>query len=518
MTTNALHLPWVPVQRNGVTTLVSLRDALANAHLYDGLGDALAPVEKEGLLRFLTSVGAVVLRNADNLRASVRERRIPGDAVSRLVAQHGHLFDLRDPDRPFLQEWHAQATAVDDKNARPVRQLHVHVPGGSSSQWCLRHEPRDSTDPAVLAILLVTTWFHGKPSNGGRPAFYADKSIAGSPSGGAWDTAFHLVGKTLAETLLANTLTDWVDVDQTLPAWLDQDSVPDMGVLIHDPRGLWRTTWTPNRPLVLWSDEAPDSYVIGLTARPVPLVGGAEDAKTAAKAMHVDDYAHLWYNKATDDKDPEIKAAFAPVRLLSTEGAHNWYSKNLDRHLALWGNDRLVGKSNGIRVGFHNERGDTYGTRVTSEWVEVALDRLTLGGEERDTFFALLAFAHDVRMKFAAPLLRASDVKTDRKMRSALVDAAQRDFYSAIDPITLGALADATSRAIDVIAGCQRIAEKAEDTFRAHTTALATPSTFFRVEEARARFSKQVHILLTKAIEPHKLTSTTAPTPQETSA
>lgn len=380
---DTFNRPWVPLEKDGQTQLVSLRHALEFAHDFDGISASLAPVEIEGLLRFLTSVAAVALRstNGDTAFAdeAVRERRIPTAAIDAFATTYPDRFDLADPDRPFLQEWHA-TVAADEKSANRVAQLHVHVPGASSSTWCLRNETRPATDPAVLTLLLVTLWFHGKPSNSGWPAsVYAGKAISGAPSGGAWDTSFHLAGTTLAETLLLNVLDDWVVSDPTLPAWLDQQAVPTLPVLVGYPTCLWRTTWTPNRPLIIWEHGVPTRYVLGLTKQPIPQVAG-QTAQEAAKGMHTDDYAHVWYDDAKEGKDPEIKQVYAPERFLSTEGALYWYTKGYDKPMRGWGSNRTLPKCDAIAVCFHNERGDTYGNRSWSEWVSVPVGLMTVTG------------------------------------------------------------------------------------------------------------------------------------------
>lgn len=486
---NALHYPWVPLEKGGVTTTLSLRDALVRAHEFDGISKTLAPVEYEAMLRFLTSAAAVVVRD-HRVSVLASEKRIPVEAVDTFAATFDYLFNLRDADRPFLQEWHVTA-ALDDKNAKPLGQLHVHVPGGSSSPWGLRQEHRPASDPAILLLLLVLTWFHGKPSNAGFPDCFAGKSISGAPSGGAYDTSFHLIGSTFAETLLANTLRAWVSSDDTLPAWLDQDAVPDD---LSEATCLWRSTWTPNRPLVLWDEETPLRYVKGLTRRPIPAL--AENFKDSAKAIHESDYAHIWHNTAKEDAEPSYRAVLAPVGVLSTEGAVNWYRKGFDHNLVPWGSDRVITKANVDRIGFHNERGDTYGTRSHSEFIETELDVLSATGERRDAIWAVLGFADTLRQKVSAPMSRAS------ASDPALVKFTQRDFYATIDPIVLGTL---TASRVDVVSLCESVATAAKANFRSHIRVLATPATFFMVEEAIARFETAVRYELAKTLKAHSM-------------
>lgn len=510
---DAFTHPWVPVlDLGGYPLLVNLRDALVNGHTYRGIDPALGPVEQEALLRFLTSLTAVVIRDVDTRRMRA-DGQIPAEAVDEFQETYRDRFHTADPDRPFLQEWHA-AVSVADKTVRPLNQMHVHVPGPSTALWCLRNETRDPADPAVMLLLLTVAWFHGKPSNSGAPACYVNKQIAGAPAGGPVDTTFHMIGHTLTETLLANVITDWLDSDSTVPVWLDQDTIPPMSDLSSQPRSLWRTTWTPNRPLIVWDGPTAVGFVNGTTARTIPPFD--TDFKSSAKAINGDDYAHITYMVEKKDKPAERKKVIAPARLLSTEGAHAWYSKGFDKHFTQWGNDRVMGKTSVHGVAFYNERADTYGNRNISEWVTVPTNLLGITGAVHDEIIVILGFADTLRKKFSGPLMRASEGRNAKPGAvSPLLANTQRDFCATADPLilnTLNAAAAGTAPGtVDVLSALRSVAI---DVLRNATETLRTPATFARVEEARARFDRDTRIELTKITQ--SLTTPITPDPPAT--
>src|SRR5699024_10328185 len=147
------------------------------------------------------------------------------------------------------------------------------------------------------------------------------------------------------------------------------DYLPETHELLDDEL-LWRVTWTPNRPLVLWESGAPHGYVIGCTRRTIP-TAMSMDPKKAAKALHARDYAHVWDEDSSSSAEP--RAIIAPERLLSLEGAHRWYTNHLDTTMRNWQRKTIVPQSASSQIGFHIERTDTHGHREHSSWTEVDL-------------------------------------------------------------------------------------------------------------------------------------------------
>lgn len=514
-TTDLLTLPWVPVTRAGARHLVTLPEVLFDGSSFDDLADDLLPVEREGMLRFLESLVGYVVRGAteDEFEHVIESRTLPEQTVSRFLTTYGDRFDLLDPRRPFLQEWDVSATQRSDpsveKNVKDLHTLHVQVPGASSSQWGLRHEKRDATDPAVLAVLLVVTWFHTKPSNAGAPSFYLGKCIAGAPSGGPLDTSFHVLGANLMDTILRNIPTRWTDEhdDQTPPAWLCQDYQPtprDLSSAVTP--NLWCATWTPNRPLLIQSPDGElAGFVNGMSQRvkDIQILG---DPKSAAKAVHGEDYAHAWVGDAGSTKDPR-RSVKAPARLTSTQGAHTWYTQDLDASLRQWigSQPRVIATESIKLLGFHNEKGDTYGNRTMSEWLVVRGDDYTLTGEARQAATALLMWAMQVRKLMAAPLLRASDQKVDPRRSSALLAETQREFLALADLVVIPALRAAADGTLDLLATSKELNTIGTRVFDHRVDELSTSATEYRIAEAKSRFVNRINTEWQKAFDTYRM-------------
>lgn len=513
--TDMLTVPWVPVTRGGVRHLATLPEVLREGSSFDDLADDLLPVEREGMLRFLESLVAFVLRSAsdDEYDNVVKSNALPEQAISGFVSTYAGHFDLLSFDRPFLQEWSVTAAERADpsggKNVKDLHTLHVQVPGASSSQWGLRHEARNANDPAILAVLLVVAWFHTKPSNAGAPAFYSGKCIAGAPSGGPQDTSFHVLGANLSDTLLRNIPKRWADgrEDATPPAWLCQDYQPTTADLANPIQpNLWCSTWTPNRPLLVCSSAGEIVGFVNGVSRKVKAIQVLGDPKLAAKAVHGEDYAHVWVGDASSTRDPR-KPLKAPARLTSTQGAHTWYSHDLDVALGQWlrGEERVVPTPSIRLLGFHNEKGDTYGNRTMSEWVVVRGDEYTLSGQARLSAAALLSWAMQLRKLMAAPLLRASDQKVDPRRSSALLADTQREFLARADDVVIPGLRAAADGSLDVLVASQHLNDVAARVFEHRVDELATSATEYRIEEAKARFAHRVYSEWGKAFEDYRM-------------
>lgn len=476
---NLVDHAWIPIVTDAGPATVSLREFFHQAGHVTALAPTLAPVETEAMMRFLTSVAALVLRDTDDITA-------PG-AADTVLDHYCDRFWLFDHDRPFMQEWHVtpDQRASITKGVLPLAQLHVHVPGASSSTWCLRPEDRSVT-PTLLPVLLVAKWFHGKPGNGAAAAFYQGKQASGAPSGGPVDSTFHLFGATMAETLPLNVPERWLDTPD-VPAWLDQDTTPDPVDITDGRAPLWRATWTPNRPLVLYTDDGDlTGWVIGLTGRPVPNLGG-QDVKENAKLVRGRGYAHVHYDVTAKDGTVTTRRVVAPQRLDRTEGLLTWYSKSLDQPLRNFGHDRVM-PPEGARVGFHAEEGDTYGTRKRSQWV--LLDRTMLTLPDSLERAALLNTASQLGEGFRSPL---RSVVEDRANGREIADQAVSSLYARFDPLVLPALNRlGDSEDVDVGALVHALCRVATAHFDETTATYLTPATTAAVMAARAQYGRVV--------------------------
>lgn len=476
---NVIDHPWIPTVTDTGPVTVSLREFFHRASHVTALSPTLAPVETEAMIRFLTSVAALILRESDDVTDPV--------VVDTFLDRYHDRFWLFDPDRPFMQEWHVTSDqrAGIDKGVLPLAQLHVHVPGGSSSTWCLRPEDRPVT-PTLLPVLLIAKWFHGKPGNGAAPAFYQGKQASGAPSGGPVDSTFHLFGATMDETLRLNVPEPWLDTPD-FPAWLDQDTTPAPAEITDGGAPLWRATWTANRPLVLHAGDGNlTGWVIGLTSRPVPNLGG-QDVKENAKLARGRGYAHVHYDVTAKDGTVTTRRVIAPQRLDRTEGLLTWYSKSLDQPLRNFGHDRVL-PPEGARVAFHDEEGDTYGNRKRSQWV--LLDRTVLTVPDSLDRAALLNTASQLGEGFRSTLW---SVVEDRANGRKVAHQAASSLYSRFDPLVLPALQRlGASETVDVAALVHALCRVATTHFDETTAPYLTPATTATVMAARAHYRRVV--------------------------
>lgn len=479
---------------------LGLRDTLARSGELTGLGPALAPVERDAMLRFLSSAAVLVLR-------AKGARLDDAEAVARALERYRDRFELLDEDKPFLQEWHVSADQRAQAEPLPLAQLDIHTPGASSSQWCLRSVD-SSADPAWVGPKLVTEWFHGKAGNGSGPtSFYrqglhsngSTKKIAGAPAGGPKDTSFFLLGPTLRDTLLANIPKQWLRSDD-LPVWLDQDVVPSASDLVAGKAPLWRATWTPNRLLLLHEAGLLSGWVSGTTSRPIPALTGTGDIKEDAKAVNVP------LDRSTAVPTAKGKALYVSHDLTGTQGLVDWYEKEMDRALADWGHDRL-GRRSSCRLAFHTEDGDTYGNRKASRWFDLDLNLLTAAPSDGRS--ALLAMARG-----AVTLLRGRPrekgkpgfpavwrmAHADSSTPATVVEAGAR-MYASFDPVVLPALAGlGHGEAPDLQAVTEQMVRVAYEVFESLTEPLLTPATIPQVMQARATYRRALDTLRSELI------------------
>lgn len=507
MAFNAWLDPWIPVHTGEHETSRSLREVLANAEALTDLASTLFPVEREALLRLLYTTAAVGLRAADedDVDTFGETGTYPATALTHLD-QYTDRFDLHHPERPFLQVW-GRPPHPSDK-PRPIEMLDVHVPGPTSSLWGQRRTP--TFDTAALVRGLTTSWFHSKRSNSAAPHGLA-QPVKGAPGdGGAKDMTLHWVGTNLGLTLAAAIPMTWVEDAEDLPAWLDQDTYPTGRALARDAQSLWRSTYTPNRPVLLRdADGTVTGYVLGCvadTAAPVPAVAlsekvdpkpgraGSVDARVKAilANVHDRDLTRAWVEHTKkDDTTYVAKAAPDVHRLLSAEGAVHWFASGTAEGLAAWQatHDRVAGASvtdPAWRLGCYLEEADPKaGTRIRSTWVVVDPRLLNACGEAATTVLAYVAKAVTCIGRQAGA---ASEGGTGTK--AATSNQARAALYAALDDVVLDALRGAVEETLDHHAACREVRDIAVRVMAEQTEPLRTPATLRTVESARGRFAR----------------------------
>jgi hypothetical protein len=338
-------LSWIPVLTNeGIHTRVGLRDALSRAHEFTSF-DTDSPVELSTLNRFLSAVAALVVRE---MGGKVPSGRLDSAAVDAVLDRHASMLFLRHPDTPFAQEWqHDPATG--SKQSSPIAALRFESPGASSKEWKVRGiltaRWMPKMDLGVIALHLLCHWFHSVGGNAQslHSGVRALNGSIGSRVGN--DLALFWRGRTLADTILANTPKEWV-LGQGLPAFLDRTGTTRGSIEALHP--LWAMTYAPNAVLLKWDgDEAPGyrsgGSQWGLNGRRTADEGAAskpdskallEARKQLLFALKREDPARIWHTEAKADGTvtpvlyTKLSADQAPLVRL-----REWYSANGSRAL-----------------------------------------------------------------------------------------------------------------------------------------------------------------------------------------
>ncbi len=220
---NIRHLAWLPVMDSSGRRLVGLDDLFANAHLIQRL-DVRAPVEKAGVLRFLSTVTALIAREqAIITRATAetvaREGFDPAAITRALDAIDDRLWLIHEA-TPFMQEGRYLAATSSLKTAASIRST---SPGDSSKAWWGR--PGDGFATGDLDLLsapaaLMDFWFYSVNGNVKTVLDGVPLPTHGSAAGKVKAAGVRLwkMGENLAATLLMNTPRSWM-TGSALPAW-----------------------------------------------------------------------------------------------------------------------------------------------------------------------------------------------------------------------------------------------------------------------------------------------------------
>lgn len=330
-------LPWIPVRTSdGSRTRVGLRDALVYADTFTAL-DVDSPVELSTLNRFLPAVAALVVREM----GGKAPRCLDEVAVDAVLARHAEVLFLRHPTTPFAQEWHqnpndGSATSWD------IDTLRFEAPGSSSKAWKVRGDGgarwMPELDLGVITMHILCHWFHSVGGNNKslHAGIRAMNGSIGSRVGK--DLALFWRGKTLADTILANTPKSWVRGDG-LPAFLDRTGTK-RGPL-QDLNPLWAMTYAPNAILLEWDGDETKAYRGGGSLwgpygvrSPGPEPGPA--FKVLMDQFKFEDPARIWITKAKKTGE-EYRLLYA--KLTSDKAPlvrlREWYQDNGSRALTL---------------------------------------------------------------------------------------------------------------------------------------------------------------------------------------
>jgi len=244
--------PWIPAVRSGVEDLVSLREAISDAHQLDGLSTTDGP-RFAGLLRLLVALVMDVYGQPANDREWA-DRRKQGSfdptVLDAYVAKVGRShFDLFDAEHPFMQS----ATTPDE--GKSIAELLPHVASGNRTPlWTPDTDatPRLLTfahaAQALVALQAVVVPTPGREAGDDPPGPWAGSSFAGR----AGTIGFCCpVGTTLFETLMVNIPSGGTGshaaVDPAdLPVWRRGD-VPHSRRKRNADGIVDLLTWTPRR-------------------------------------------------------------------------------------------------------------------------------------------------------------------------------------------------------------------------------------------------------------------------------
>lgn len=283
---NVRELAWLPVIDSHGRRLVGLEEAFTSAHLIDRI-DVRAPIERAGVMRFLTSLTALVARAQGVTPSSAADVARDGfDAVAvknALDAIDDRLW-LIHPETPFLQEGGYRTATTATKTAASIRST---SPGDSSKAWWGRPGGGFATGHLSLTSApgaLAGFWFYSTNGNGKVALDGVPVAQQGSAAGKTVAAGVRLwkVGSSLAETLLLNTPEAWIE-SQELPAWAQ--TLTGSGSL--DP--LIGGTITGNAALLLpdWVDGSvvfTGAHVGGVLRQGIPLTPDDNAALVALKA------------------------------------------------------------------------------------------------------------------------------------------------------------------------------------------------------------------------------------------
>lgn len=219
---NIRELAWLPVIDASGRRLVGLDELFTRAHLIEGI-DVRAPIEKAGVLRFLTTVTALIAR-AQGITKANAEAVVTGGFSSAAIAQALDAIDDRlwlvHESTPFMQESRYAKATSSVKTAASIRST---SPGDSTKAWWGRPGDGFATGNVSFAdapAVLMGFWFYSVNGNGAAVLDGVSLAMQGSAAGKVKAAGVRLwkVGENLAATLLMNTPQAWT-AGLEVPAW-----------------------------------------------------------------------------------------------------------------------------------------------------------------------------------------------------------------------------------------------------------------------------------------------------------
>jgi CRISPR system Cascade subunit CasA len=477
--------PWIPVvgraeskpprsafSNSGAQEHVSLRTAIAEAHLIDGLSTTDGP-RFAGLLRLLLALVMDAYGQPANDREWAARRKrgsFDADVVDEYVATVGRSrFDLFDPHHPFMQS----ATTPDE--GKSISELLPHVASGNRTPI---FTPDTDATPRMLtaaeaAQALLAAQAVAVPSLGRAAGDDPRESWAGASfAGRAAIIGFCCpLGENLFETLMLNLPNGTHQrLDATdRPVWR-RDDVPHSRRIRRAEGMADLLTWTPRRVRLIPDGAAPPGPLPGGFVSRVCFRGG--DALPALELAH----------------EPHTALRLSDGKGGTAVPAGQWYPRKHLQHTIGWrgipqllalGERRqdsrpsIVMQSLGDRLEL---LGPDYRVTVLAMYVEygqmsavidqIATDTFPLpvkafGENEidvRDMLVDLVNTADQVRYLvrgYAADVYAVTrrDLEKERTASKAFSNAVEAELVSRIDTITRRLLTDLAAKpdAMDVL-------------------------------------------------------------------
>lgn len=219
---NIRQLAWLPIIDSSGRRRVGLDELFTRAHLIERI-DVRAPIEKAGVLRFLTTVTALIARAQgimpQTAEGVARDGFAPAVVASVLDGIDDRLW-LIHPSTPFMQEGRFRMATSAVKTAASIRST---SPGDSTKAWWGRPGDGFATghlDLASAPAALMGFWFYSVNGNGAVVLDGISIPVQGSAAGKVIAAGVRLwkTGENLAATLLMNTPQEWTE-GAALPAW-----------------------------------------------------------------------------------------------------------------------------------------------------------------------------------------------------------------------------------------------------------------------------------------------------------
>ncbi|MBK5237788.1 MAG: type I-E CRISPR-associated protein Cse1/CasA [Actinomycetales bacterium] len=503
---NIRDLEWLPVVDSNGRRMVGLDELFTSAHLIKSI-DVRAPIERAGVLRFLTTVTALVAREQGVTTASAADVARTGfddGAVRRALDAIDDRLWLIHPDTPFMQEGRYATATSATKNAESIRST---SPGDSSKAWWGRAGDGFATGhlkvtdaPATLAGF----WFYSTNNNGKVTLTEGSVAQQGSAAGKVVAAGIRLwkTGTSLAQTLLFNTPEAWIKGTE-LPAWAQ--TLSGSGSL--DP--FVTATITGNATLLLpeWVDGQltfTSAHVGGVLRKGIPAPADApkDSSPTALDALKAS-LLYAWHAdpqvvfRKQDPKKKEL-VGLEKVRALNdmsagTSTLHNlnaWYLRAFNPDVP--SSSILVSETFTIELfSLQLAQKGSYGEISGASWLSMPTG--TVGGspeaQEALRVFAEYAYGHVRRGLYLA----VRDVLGDDDATDSTFENALSVFTSRSERVVEDVIALATKGETFTIEHVKRWVRSAMDAFDEALTPFSNARTISDIARARQNLFHRIN-------------------------